>query len=162
MTNTVLVIVAIVLLLPGIAMAVLPIPGLLYMFVIALIYGLMDHFLHLSGPEVGILATIAGITLLVDFFSGIIGAKWGGAHWSSIVWGLVGLIIGSAVIPIPIVGSVAGMFLGVLTSEFYRTRDARQAQKAATGSFFGWLFGTGFKVVAALVFLGLFIWFVLN
>lgn len=162
MTYIVLVVVAAVLLAPGIFMAVLPFPGLLYMFALALIFGIADGFVHLSGTELIILAVISAVTLLVDFISGLIGAKWGGAHWTSIIYGLVGLLVGSVFIPIPIFGSVAGMFLGILASEWFRTKDARKAQKAATGSFLGWVFGTGFKVVAAIVFLGLFMWFVLN
>ncbi len=147
-----------VLLIPGIALAIVPgIPNILYMLAVAVGFGFADHFAHLSGFDIGILSALAALTLLVDFLAGIVGAKWGGAHWSSIAWGVVGLVLGSAFIPVPFVGSIIGMFLGVLASELYRTNDLRQARKAATGSFLGWLAGTGFKVAASVVFLGLFV-----
>ncbi|HEX7724468.1 MAG TPA: DUF456 domain-containing protein [Candidatus Paceibacterota bacterium] len=148
---------ATLLLIPGIVMAVLPFPGIIYMFAIAVIAALFDGFVHLSGFDIGVLTVVTVLVLLVDLFSGIIGAKAGGAHWSSIIWSLVGFIIGSIIIPVPILGSLAGMFLGVLVSEWYHTQDIRHANKAALGSFWGWVAGTGFKLAASVVFLVLFV-----
>jgi uncharacterized protein YqgC (DUF456 family) len=102
------------------------------------------------------------MAMLIDFISGIVGAKWGGAHWSSIASGIVGLIVGSVFIPIPVVGSLAGMFLGVLSSEYYRTHNLKKAEKAAMGSFFGFIAGTGVRIIASVVFLILFIVFSWN
>ncbi len=150
-------IIAALLLIPGIAMAVLPVPGALYMFIVALVFAYIDGFMHLSATDISILAALTFLTMLVDFFAGMIGAKWGGAAWMSIVWGFFGFIVGSAIIPIPIFGSLAGMFIGVLASEWFRTRDVRQAHKAAAGSFLGWLAGTGFKVASAVAFIVLFV-----
>lgn len=157
MTYIAWLIIAAILLLPGIAISILPVPGILYMLAVACIFGFFDHFAHLSGFDIGVLAVLAAVTLLVDFLAGIVGAKWGGAHWSSVIWGIVGLLAGSVVIPIPFLGSILGMILGVLGSELYRTNDMRAAQKAAAGSFMGWLAGTGFKVCAAVVFVILFV-----
>lgn len=157
MTYYIVFTVATLLLIPGIFMSVMPFPGIIYMFVVALIAALIDGFVHLSGFDIGVLAVLSVIVLLVDVFSGLIGAKAGGAHWSSAAWSIVGFIIGSVVIPVPILGSLAGMFLGVLVSEWYRTKDMRHANKAAVGSFWGWVAGTGFKLVASVVFLVLFV-----
>ena len=162
MTYTILIILAVLLLLPGIFLALLPgIPAILYMLAIAGIFGLLDNFVHLTPMAMGILALIAALNLLGEFLAGIAGAKWGGAHWSSIIWGIVGLIVGSSLIPIPFIGSLIGMFIGVLVSEMYRTRDIERAQKAAAGSFLGWVAGTGFKVATSIAFLILFLVFVL-
>jgi len=152
-------ILATILLIPGIFMSILPFPGLLYMFVIALAAAFLDGFVHLTGFDMGVLGILTAVVIFVDLVSGLIGAKAGGAHWSSIVWGIVGLVIGSVVIPVPILGGIIGMFLGVLASEWHRTRDIRKANKAALGSFWGWLAGTGFKLTASVAFLVLFIVF---
>jgi uncharacterized protein YqgC (DUF456 family) len=155
-------IVTIILLVPGIIMAIVPgLPGLLFMLLIATIYGLFDHFTHLTLGNLGILALITAVAMLVDLFSGIIGAKWGGAHWSSIWYGLLGLVVGSIVIPIPIIGSLAGLFLGVLGAEWYRTSSIKKANKAAMGSFAGSIVGMVSNGVAALTFVilfGIFAW----
>lgn len=158
MTYWLILVVSVLVLIPGIFMALAPgIPGILYMLVIAFLAAFLDGFIHISAWDIGVLAILAVAVLLVDFFSGIVGAKVGGAHWSSIIWGFVGLVAGSLIIPIPVLGSLAGMFLGVLVSELYRTKDVRRANKAAVGSFWGWLAGTGFKIGASVVFLFLFV-----
>lgn len=118
-------------------------------------------FANLSGLDIGILAAIVVVAFAVDFVAGIVGAKWGGAHWSSILWGLAGLVIGTFIFPAPLIGSVLGMFLGTLASELYRTKDLRHANRAATGSFLGWLAGMGFKLGAAFVFVILLIVFMI-
>ncbi len=162
MTYIFALIATLILLLPGIFLALIPgIPGILYMLVIAAAFGLFDHFVHITPLGMGVLALIAAVNLLGEFLAGIVGAKWGGAHWSSILWGIVGLVAGSALIPIPFMGSIIGMFIGVLVSELYRTRDIERAQKAATGSFLGWLAGTGFKLATSIIFFVLFVIFAL-
>ena len=149
-------------LIPGILLALVPgIPGILYMLLVVAIFGFIDHFVHLSGHDMIVLSVITGVTLLIDFIAGIVGAKWGGAHWSSIIWGVVGLVLGGIFIPIPFVGSIIGMFLGVLASEWHRTKDVRLANKAAVGSFLGWVAGTAFKVLASVAFLVVFVVLVL-
>lgn len=160
MPDSVTLTIFVVLLLPGLVMAIVPgLPGLLYMLVIAVIFGLIDHFTHFTLGNLGILAAITAVAMLLDLFSGIIGAKWGGAHWSSIMYGLAGLIVGSLVIPVPIVGGLVGMFLGVLFAEWYRTASIKKANKAAIGSFAGSLVGMIGNGVAAAAFFTLFIIF---
>lgn len=114
-------------------------------------------FSNISALDIWILAAFILVTLLADFILGLWGARWGGAAWKSIAWGLVGLVAGTFIIAVPVVGSLAGMFLGVLISEMYRTRDLDKANKAAVGSFLGWLLGMGFKLIAIFVFIILFI-----
>ena len=160
MTHTIILIIASILLVPGIIMAIIPaIPGMLYMLIIALFYAFYDRFVHVTLLDLGILALITALAMIIDTVSGLIGAKWGGAHWTAIVSGFVGLILGSAFIPVPIVGSLAGMFFGILASEWYRTRNVTHAHRAATGSLIGSLAGTGVKIAASVAFFALFIFF---
>ena len=162
MTHTILLILATVLLVPGIIMAIIPaVPGMIYMLLIALAYGAYDHFTLFTWGNLGILAIISAVAMLVDTVSGLLGAKWGGAHWSSVISGVVGLILGSLLIPIPIFGSLIGMFFGILATEWYRTHNMHHAKRAATGSLLGSIAGTGFKIVAAIVFVILFVIFAL-
>ena len=151
------------LLLPGIILSVIPnIPGLFYMLLIAICFGFYDHFVHLTSMDIVVLASLVIVAMAADMISGIAGAKWGGATWQSLIWGLVGLVLGSFLIPVPIVGSLIGMFLGILGSEWYRTKDLKKAHKAAVGSFAGTVAGTIIKGIAAVVFLILFIIFAIN
>ena len=70
----------VVLMLPGLLGIVLPIlPGVPYMMVVALTYGLVTHFHTLSGTPLYILGGIALVSLVIDYYSGIAGARIGGA-----------------------------------------------------------------------------------
>lgn len=161
MSNTVLVLIFSILLLPGLAGIFIPLlPGIPLMFVIALIYGVIDRFQHLQGNEVMILGGIVVLSLIVDYCSGVIGAKYGGASKKAILFGFIGLIVG--IILLPPFGGILGLFLGVLIAEMIQHRDQRRAVKAATGSLLGSLLGIVANLVLGLLFLILFIVFALR
>lgn len=62
---------------------------------------------------------------------------------------LVGLIAGIILTP---VGMILGSFLGAFLFELYYSRKgAEQALKAAFGSFFGFITGTGLKTIVACI-----------
>ncbi len=114
-------------------------------------------FSNLSMIDIWILVSFVVFTIVADIVLGLVGARWGGAHWTSILWGIVGLIVSGFILPVPVLGSLVGMFAAILISEWLRTKDADKAQKAALGGFLGWLAGMGFKLVAFFVFIILFI-----
>lgn len=161
MDNTILTIIATFLLIPGLVGVVVPLlPSLPYMFVVALIYGAIGRFAHLTGQEILILGGLAAASLTVDYLSGLLGAKYGGASSKSLAGGLVGLLIGLFLLP-PI-GSIIGLFLGIYLSEMYLRRSRQQAIRAATAGLLGSLAGIVINLVLALIFIGLFINFALN
>src|SRR5581483_2855540 len=115
------------------------IPGIPYMFVIALIYGAIDHFHHLTLRQLGILGIITIVSLIIDYLAGMMGAKFGGAKGKSLLYGFIGLIVGTFIVPV--IGGLIGLFLGVLIGELFRKRAGGDAVKAATGSVLGSLAG---------------------
>jgi uncharacterized protein YqgC (DUF456 family) len=144
--------------LPGIAGVVLPVlPGIPYMFVVALIFGFVDHFRHLTVVNIVVLAIITIVSLLVDYFSGIFGAKYSGAGKQSMFFGAIGFLIGTFAFP-PL-GGFAGLFLGVLIAELYYFGSHLKALKAATGGLLGTAFGIAINLLLSIAFLGLFILF---
>ena len=148
----------IILLLSGIVGVILPmLPGIPYMFVIALIFAVIDKFQHLTGLNLLILVLIAGLSLVVDYFSGILGARFGGASKRAILFGLISLIIG--LIAFPPWGGIIGLFLGVLVAEISLGQKHLQAFKAAGGSLLGALTGIIINLILSLAFLVLFIVF---
>jgi len=156
-----MIIIAALLMLPGILGVLVPmLPGIPFMLVVALIYGVADRFVHLSGGEFAILAVIAAASILVDYFSGIIGARFGGASKRATLYGMIGLIVG--LIFVPPFGSMLGLVAGVIIAELSLHKDEKRAIKAATGSLIGAITGIVINTVLALVFLGLFIYFGLS
>ena len=154
MAHIVLVIVAAVLMLPGIPLVFTPLPSLLYMLVIALGFGFLDKFAHLTGGELWILVGVFAVSIIVDQLSGILGARYGGASAKSIGYGLIGMIVGTILLP-PF-GGMLGLFVAVALGEYQNHKNHQRALKAATGSFIGTVAGKFANAVVALAFVVLF------
>lgn len=141
----------IILLLPGIAGAILPIlPGLVYMIFIALLYAALFSFKILTLGELSILGGLTILSIIVDFLSGIIGGKIGGTSKKGLLWGLVGLVLG--LLAFPPFGAFVGLFLGVFLGEYQIHRNIPIAKRAATYSFMGKTLGMGVNFILAIIF----------
>jgi len=160
MNNLFITLIFFILLLPGIAGAFLPVPGLLYMFIISVIYGFVDGFTHIQGLELGILAGITVISIINDYLSGLLGAKYGGAAQKSMIFGIIGTIIGTIIFP-PF-GGLAGVFLGILLAEVLLGKNREKAIRAATGGLIGSIIGMIITLVLAVVFMFLFLIFAIK
>lgn len=161
MNHLLLVIVFLVLMLPGLAGIFLPlVPSVPYMLLVALIFGLIDKFTHLSLGELVILGILGVASFLVDHLSGVVGAKYSGASKRSLLWGIIGAILGTVVLP-PF-GGIAGVFIGVLISEWSLHKDKTKAVKVAGGSLIGNITGMIVNLILAITFLALFVIFALN
>ena len=161
MSHTALVIIFTILMVIGIPGVFVPIiPALGYMFVIALIFAFLNGFTYITLVNLLTLAGLVAISVLIDYLSGVLGARYGGARRQSVVWGLVGTVIGFVVFP-PL-GGIMGLFLGILISELVHHRPQDKALRAATAGVIGSMVGIGINALLALVFVGLFIWFALG
>ena len=149
----------VLLLLPGFAGVFLPLPCLPYMFGVTLIFGYVDQWQHLNFVELTVLAFVMLVSFLIDYFSGLIGAKYGGAARISIVFGFVGMIIG--LVALPPFGGIVGLFLGILISEFLNFKDHLKALKAASGGVLGTVVGMILSLILAITYVVLFIVFAL-
>lgn len=157
MDNVWLVIIFFMALLPGIAGAFLPVPGLLYMFIISLVYGFIDDFQHLTVGELTILGIVTVVAVANDYLTGALGAKYGGAAQKSMLLGVIGMILGTLILP-PF-GGLIGVFAGIFISEFFLHGNKERATKAATGGLLGSIAGMLITIFLAVVFLALFLIF---
>lgn len=147
-----------VLMLPGILGVIIPaLPGIPLMFILAVVYGFIDKWQHLTVSNIIVLLVIALASLAIDYFSGILGAKYGGASGKSMLYGMLGLLVGLVIFP-PF-GGIIGLFLGIVISELVLHGNNKRAIKAATGGLLGTLAGMAVNLILALTFLGLFIAF---
>lgn len=135
-------------------------PVLTYMFVVALIFAIVDGFAALSTAELLILLAIGIVSIIIDHTSGIIGAKYGGAHTKSLLWGIAGMIVGTLLLP-PL-GSFIGLFVGVFFGEIHYKKSDDKALKAAGGALLGTLTGVIVNIFLSLCFIGAFVFFVLR
>jgi uncharacterized protein YqgC (DUF456 family) len=142
----------------GIFMTFIPfMPAIFFMLFISFIFAVITGFHVISVFELGILCLIFLVALLNDSFSGIIGAKWGGASNKSIMIGVVGIIVGFFAFP-PL-GAVIGFFAGIFFSEIYFGKSKNKAIKAATGSLIGSAVGMVINATIAIAFFATFMIF---
>lgn len=157
MTHAIFLIIAAVLMLAGIPLIFTPFPSLLFMMLVALGFGFVDKFSHLTGNELWILAAIFAVSIIVDQLSGILGARYSGASAKSIFYGMIGMILGTILLP-PL-GGMLGLFVAVALAEYQNHKNHSRALKTATGSFLGTLAGKFINAFVALVFVILFVVF---
>jgi len=148
------------LLLPGMVGIIIPVlPGIPYMLAIALIFGAASGFKTLGALEIIILTGLAVLSVAIDYLSGTVGAKYGGAKKMSLLLGFIGLIVGLFVLP-PF-GGVIGLFAGIFLGEILGHRGGKKAVRAATAGVLGAVLGVAINFLLGLVFIGLFIYFAL-
>ena len=147
--DIVLLIVAIICLLVGLAGAVLPLPGPPLSFIGLLILH-YTKFADFTENLLWILGILTLVVTLLDYYVPILGIKkFGGTKYGT--WGsTLGLIIGMFFGPF---GIFIGAFAGALAGELYAGSTSAQATKAAFGSFLGFMVGIVLKIVLCVVML---------
>jgi uncharacterized protein YqgC (DUF456 family) len=158
MSHLTWVVLSILLLLPGVLMSLVPLlPTFWYLLAVAAIFATLDGFTHLTVENFIVLVGLFLLSILVDWSAGVLGAKFGGAGWRSLFWGIGGAVIGTILL-FPF-GAIAGLFLGVLGSELSKHHDAQRALRAASGALIGTVAGVAINVILAIAFVTLFIIF---
>jgi uncharacterized protein YqgC (DUF456 family) len=137
-------ILAIVLMLVGLAGAILPIvpgPVISYLGLLS-IYFLSDD--PLSDAFMISLAIITVVVSAIDQIVPVLGTKKLGGSRYGINGSILGLIVG--IFFFPPIGLILGPFLGALIGEMIGGKDLNQATRAGFGSFLGFLTGTVLKL----------------
>lgn len=145
-----------ILMLVGIAGAVLPVlPGVPISWL-----GLLMIYLAPSIDfEWGFLTItfiIAALLYVLDYIIPAMGAKKFGGSRYGMIGATLGLFVG-IIAPIPF-GIIIGPFAGAFVGELINTKTRHNALRAAFGSFVGFLASTFIKLLATFVYLGLFLY----
>ena len=149
---------AVAFILVGMIGIVVPIlPGMLLVWFTVLVYAWRTGFEIIGWPSLVLITLLALITGLSNIWLPLLGAQKTGAAKRALFLGVVGAIIGTFVIPLPILGTVIGYALGVFLGEFMKQRDWRLALKASLGGVTGWGISTVVEIVGALVILLIFV-----
>lgn len=148
--ETVIVILAILLGLIGVAGSILPgLPGAPFSWIGLLI-------LYIWGPESMPVSTlviwgiVVALVSIVDYLVPMWLTKVTGGSKYAERGAMIGLVAGIILTPI---GMILGSFLGAFIAELHwGKKETGDALKAATGSFIGFILGTGLKtIVSALI-----------
>ena len=151
---------AVILVLVGIAGVILPaLPGLPLVFAGMLLAAWVGGFQQIGWVTLVVLGLLTLLSVGVDFFATLIGAKRVGASKKALIGAVLGTFAGLFFGPI---GLFAGPFVGALLGELWHGREIGQAAKVGLGTWLGILLGTVLKLGLAFAMLGLFAfaWFV--
>jgi uncharacterized protein YqgC (DUF456 family) len=131
------------LLLVGLLGAVIPfLPGPLLIFLGGVVHTVLRPESAMSWPGIAVLALLLGIAYVIDFASGMLGARWFGASR----WGIIGVFVGGVV---GLFFSLPGLILGPLIGGFaFEMLFAQKEIKPAARSTWGTLLGTGVGLLA--------------
>ena len=154
MPDAALWVLALLLVLAGIAGAVLPaIPGAPLVFAGLLLGAFVDDFAKVGWFPLVVIGLLAGATIAVDFAATALGAKRVGASPLAFVGAAVGTVAG---LFFGFVGVLVGPFLGAALGEYVARRDLRQAGRAGLGTWLGIFLGSAAKIALLLAMVGVF------
>ncbi len=155
MLQTLYFILSVVLIVAGMAGAVVPaLPGVPMVFAGMLLAAWADHFQHVGVLTLSMLGTLAALAMLIDFLAGVLGARRVGASgkalWGASLGAIVGLFFG-------LPGLLLGPFAGAVTGELMAGGKVEKATKVGVATWLGLLFGTLAKLALCFTMLGVFL-----
>jgi len=149
---------AVAFILVGIVGIIVPIlPGMLLVWFTVMVYAWRTGFEAIGWPTLAFITLVALITGLSNIWLPLFGAKKTGAAKRAIFLGIVGAILGTFLIPLPLLGTVIGYALGIFLGEYLKQRDLRLALKASLGGVAGWGISTVFEIAGAILILTIFV-----
>jgi uncharacterized protein YqgC (DUF456 family) len=153
--QTIYYVLAVVMMLVGIAGTVLPaLPGLPLVFAGMLLAAWTDHFAHVGTFTLVVLGILSVLAVVIDFVASMLGAKRVGASpralWGATIGTIAGLFFG-------IPGLLLGPFLGAVAGELTAGSHVHHATRVGIGTWLGLLFGTLAKLALCFTMLGIFL-----
>jgi len=152
--STVLWILAVLLVITGVAGIVIPaLPGVVLIFIGLLLAAWAEGFQAIGWVTISILAGLMVLALLSDVLATTLGVKRVGASRWAITGSMLGTIIG---LFFGFVGIIVGPFVGAAVGEYIARRDVAQAGRAGLGTWAGIILGTTVKLALAFSMIALF------
>lgn len=145
-----------VIMLGGVAMTIVGLPGNFIIVLTGLIYGYYDHFEHVDYTVLAVVIGVFIISEMIEFGAGLIGAKQGKASKRSMLAAVIGTVVGgiwgTAILPLfgSILGALLGAFVITTLAEYTKVKDAEQAKRVAISILKGQIVGMIFKTAAAV------------
>lgn len=139
-----------------VGLLVLPLlPGLVIIWVASLVYGLAAGFGTLGWIMFALITVLMlGGSIIDNVLMGTSAHKEG-APWWVILLAMLAAILGSILIPIPILGGILAALLTLFGIEWLRRKDWRKALASIKGMMVGWGWAFVIRFITGLVMIGL-------
>ncbi|NLG32413.1 MAG: DUF456 domain-containing protein [Syntrophomonadaceae bacterium] len=133
----------------GVAGTIIPLlPGIPMVFLSIAFYGWYYDFKVIDLTYLLILLLVTVFSLILDYLSSVLGAKYFASSKAGIWGALLGALLG--VFVFPPVGIFVGPWIGAFIGEYIECHDIKRAVKVGTGSFVGLLSGMVIKMIIAV------------
>jgi uncharacterized protein len=158
--ETALIITALILMIIGLLLTLVPfVPGPILLWGVGMVTAILTGF-----DRVPLLAVLAMTGLMLvgstaEIWMQFFGLRMEGSSCVSTLGGMIGGIVGTFMIPIPLVGTVIGMVLGALAFEFMRQGELELAIRAGQNAFQLYLLSVAAEFTASV---GIFFVFALS
>ncbi|MCD9031106.1 DUF456 domain-containing protein [Luteimonas sp. Y-2-2-4F] len=150
---------AAVLVIVGLLGTILPaLPGIPLVFAGMLLAAWADDFAHVGPLTLGLLALLAALSFLVDFWATAMGAKRVGASRKALAGAVIGTFVG---IFFGIPGIFVGPFAGAMAGELLHRRrldapNLGEATRVGLGTWIGVAVAIALKLMLAFAMIGVF------
>jgi uncharacterized protein len=142
----------------GIVGSVLPwLPGPLFILAGAVLWAFATDFETLGWGRLAILAALTGLSAVLSFVAGAVGARRYGASRWGIVGALVGGLVGVFFGPL---GLIFGCVIGAVAAELLRGARVGESVRSGVGALLGMVTGLLADLVVSLTMIGLFLYWV--
>jgi len=154
MDPVILQVIAVVLVIVGLAGTVIPLlPGIAFVFGGLLLAAWADDFQRVGALTLTILGLLTALAIAADLLASALGAKRMGASPRAIVGATLGAILG---LFFGLPGLVLGPFIGAVAGELSANRQLLHAGRAGLGTWLGLLLGSIAKLTLAFLMVGVF------
>lgn len=155
LANTLWWIVAVALILGGLAGAIFPIlPGVPLVFGGLWLAAWIDDYARVGPWTLGVLGFLVLLSVVIDFAASAMGAKRVGASPKAIAGATLGTFVGMF---FGLPGLLLGPFVGAVFGELAAQRALGQAARVGVATWVGLLLGTIAKLALSLTMLGVFV-----
>jgi uncharacterized protein len=145
----------VILIVVGMAGTVLPaLPGTALILAGIILGAWIDGFTRVGAAMVTAITVLAVLSWVLDYVSGLLGARKVGASRKAVVGAMIGTVVGLfggliGVLFLPLVGAAIGEYLAI--------KDQRRAVQVGVATWIGIMVGLVAKVVIGFMMIGLFI-----
>ncbi len=128
---TLLLVLATALMIVTLVLAFIPIlPGSLMPWAVGIVYGLLTGWTRMTPLAAIIMTLLMLVGVTADYWRPLLGAKTTGMGCRTSLGSFAGGLLGTFLIPIPLIGTVIGLVVGALLMEFVQFRDLAKAMTA--------------------------------
>lgn len=129
------------------------VPGAPLIFAGLLLAAWAEGFKYVGFGTIIVIAVIALLTMGVDLWATMFGAKKFGASKRAVIGALLGTVVG---LFLGFPGVVFGPFIGAVIGELLAQKNLRQASRAGIGATLGIVLGAALKLALAFAMVGIF------